>query len=474
MARLAGLAGIALLLACREKAPAGKESTTPARPRHVFFITVDTLRADHMSLYGYQRKTSPRVDELAEGGVTFDRAIPQWPKTGSSFAAMFTGLYPHSTGLTHKAALRIPEPYLTLPELLHEEGFKTVGVVSNAVLAASLGWNAGFDEFKETWAGETLPDDPKAYRRIASARRVNELALPLLEKYAKAPHLFAWIHYTDPHAPYMLEPGTENPFLNDGLYLQERQIPVRLVAKGYVLEGHTDLDYYVAQYDANVRVSDAAVAEVLAALKRLDLLEGSLVIFTADHGESLGEHRSWFEHGPLPYNTTGRVPLVFVGPGIVAGRRIDRPVELIDLYPTIRDLVDPKREIPGLEGKSLLPFLRAAGPTAAEAAPFAAAFLEAGRHPNLYHSVQDGTWKLVFNSGGKHSRAADSKTAGFELYDLSRDPLETNDLAATRTDVVRRLRRDLVAWMRKARAMGSEDEGDSETERALKALGYIN
>jgi choline-sulfatase len=272
----------------------------------------------------------------------------------------------------------------------------------------------------------------------------------------------------------MLEPGTENPFLNDGLYLQERQIPVRLVAKGYVLEGHTDLDYYVAQYDANVRVSDAAVAEVLAALKRLRLLEGSLVIFTADHGESLGEHRSWFEHGPLPYSTTGRVPLVFVGPGIEAGKRIDRPVELIDLYPTIRDLVDPKREVPGLEGKSLLPFLRAGGPTAAEAAPFTSAFLEAGRHPNLYHSVEDGSWKLVFNSGGKHSRAADSKTAGFELYDLRQDPLETIDLAAMRKETVRRLRRDLVAWMRKARAMGDEEEGNSETERALKALGYIN
>jgi arylsulfatase A-like enzyme len=466
-------------LACKgnHPPPAAAVAAPPLRPRHVFFLTVDTLRADHMSLYGYPRQTSPHAEELARQGVAFDHAITQWPKTGSSFAAMFTGLYPHSTGLTHKAALRIPDSYLTLPQFLHEEGYKTVGVVSNAVLAASLGWNRGFDDFAQTWGSGEFPDDPLQFRRLASARKVNELALPLLAKYAKEPHLFAWIHYSDPHAPYVLEPGEKNPFLDDGLSppgVEERQIPVRLVAKGYVLAGHTDLAYYVASYDANVRVADAAIREILETLRRLNLLDGSLVIVAADHGESLGEHRSWFEHGPLPYNTTGRVPLVFAGTGIAAGRRVDRPVELIDLYPTLRDLVDPTREIPGLEGKSLVPFLRAAGPTDAEAGRFTHSFLEAGRHPNLYHSVQEGRWKLVFNSGGKHSRAGDSPTAGFELYDLSRDPLETDDLAAEQIEVVRRLKRDLVAWMRQARAMGGEDEENGETARALRALGYIN
>src|SRR5437764_8143421 len=123
------------------KAKEGGASAGLHPPRRVFFITVDTLRADHMSLYGYGRATTPGLQALAAGGVTFDHAITQWPKTGSSFAAMFTGLYPHSTGLTHKAALRIPAPYLTLPEFFKEQGYQTFGVVSNAVLAASLGWD---------------------------------------------------------------------------------------------------------------------------------------------------------------------------------------------------------------------------------------------------------------------------------------------------------------------------------------------
>src|SRR5215217_3952558 len=127
-----------LLAGCRGKVEEGgaPSPATPGlrAPRRVFFITVDTLRADHMSLYGYPRATTPNLQKLAATGVTFDHAITQWPKTGSSFAAMFTGLYPHTTGLTHRAALRIPDPYLTLPEFFQESGFKTVGVVSNAVL----------------------------------------------------------------------------------------------------------------------------------------------------------------------------------------------------------------------------------------------------------------------------------------------------------------------------------------------------
>ncbi|HKI02090.1 MAG TPA: sulfatase [Thermoanaerobaculia bacterium] len=463
-----------LAAGCRGKEGIGEvASADPGlhTPRRVFLITVDTLRADHMSLYGSPRATSPNLEKMAATGVAFDRAICQWPKTGSSFAAMFTGLYPHTTGLTHKAALRIPAEYLTLPEFFQENGFKTFGVVSNAVLAAQFGWNTGFDEFQETWGGGEFPDDPKAFRPLASAIKVNGLALPLLRKYAGADKLFAWIHYSDPHAPYILPEGATNPFLGDGLSKTGRTLPAR-VTKGYTLEGHADLDYYVSQYDANVRVADGYIQKLLEEMRSLGLLEDSLVIFTADHGESLGEHNSWFEHGPLPYNTTAHVPLFFVMDGLAAGRRVDRPVELVDLYPTLRELIAPDREVPGLEGKSLWPLLRDGNPSGADA--FRQAFSAAGRHPNLYHSVQEGTWKLVFNSGGKRSRAASSATGGFELYNLAEDPLETRNLAATHPEEVRRLRRDLVNWMKKARSLGDEEEGDAETERALRALGYLN
>lgn len=453
----------------------GKEESTAKSgiPRRIFLITVDTLRADHMSLYGYGRATSPRLDGLALTGVTFDQAICQWPKTGSSFASMFTGMYPHTTGITHRAAVRIPESYLTLPELFKESGFETVGVVSNAVLAAKFGWNSGFDDFGETWGGGEFPEDPKLFRPLASASRVNETALALLRKHSGAERLFAWIHYTDPHAPYMLPEGTTNPFVGDALFGQSnRALPEKKVNPGYRMDGRADLAYYVAHYDANVLVVDEHIRKLLDEMRSMGLLEDSLIVFTADHGESLGEHNSWFEHGPLPYNTTAHVPLFFVMEGLLAGRRVDRPVELVDLYPTLRDLAAPGHKVPGLEGHSLLPFLRPGEKDAGQIAAFRQAFSGAGRRPNLYHSVQEPTWKLVFNSGGK--RGAASATGGFELYNLAQDPLETRNLAAARRDEVRRLRRDLVEWMRKARATGDDEEPNAETERALRALGYVN
>lgn len=473
--------GVVLVLFVLAAGCRGKEEESAAKPvapglhppRRVFLITVDTLRADHMSLYGYPRATTPNLERLAATGVTFDRAICQWPKTGSSFASMFTGLYPHTTGLTHKAALRIPDQYLTLPEFFKENGYETLGVISNAVLAARLGWNTGFDEFAQTWGNGDFPDDPKGFRPLASASRVNDLAVPLLRQHAKADRLFAWIHYSDPHAPYILPENSQNPFLKDAVFRGpgDRPLPAR-ITKGYALQGHSDLKYYVSQYDANVLVADEHIDKLLEEMRSLGLLEDSLIVFAADHGESLGEHNSWFEHGPLPYNTTAHVPLFFVMDGLSAGRRVDRPVELVDLYPTLQELIAPDRLIPGLEGHSLLSLMRDGAPQ--QAAAFRQAFSGAGRRPNLYSSVQEASWKLVFNSGGKRSRIASSATGGFELYDLTSDPLEARNLAAAKPEEVRRLRRSLVAWMRQARAVGDEEEGDAETERALRALGYVN
>lgn len=433
-------------------------------PRRVFFITVDTLRADHMSLYGYPRQTSPDLARLAATGVTFDGAIAQWPKTGASFASMFTGQYPQTTGLTHRAAIRVPEEYLTLPELFQENGYTTLGVVSNAVLAAQFGWNDGFDEFLETWGGGDFPDDPHAFRHLIHAPKVNELAIQLLEKHPKDERLFVWLHYTDPHAPYMLPDGVANPFLDDALFQGDTVVP-RKVARGYKLGGRDDLKYYVSQYDANVLVADLYIRKVLDRARELGLLEDSLIVFTADHGESLGEHGSWFEHGPLPYNTTARVPLFFVRDGLAglpAGTRIGRPVELIDLYPTLRDLVVPGYEVPGLEGKSLAGFLRGQ-----DSPDFRLAFSEAGEKPRYFRSVQDGKWKLVLGVGGK-------RPTGMELYDLAADPQETRNVATAHPEELRRLRAELMGWVKNRPGRHAGQEEDEETLKALRALGYAN
>ncbi|HEV8632226.1 MAG TPA: sulfatase [Thermoanaerobaculia bacterium] len=440
-------------------------------PRHVFLITVDTLRADHTSLYGYPRQTTPRLDALASSGVLFADTVAQWPKTGASFASMFTGRYPQSTGMMQRAALRIPAEYRTLPETMQRAGYTTGAVISNAVLGANLGWNRGFDEYLQTWGDGEFPQDPQVFRGLVHAPRVNQLALPLLDRHAKDERLFVWVHYTDPHAPYLLPPGVPNPFLDDGKFPGAERVPPK-VARAYRLGQQLARRYYVAQYDANVKLADRCIGELLDHARRLGLLDDALVIFAADHGESLGEHGSWFEHGPLPYNTTARVPLLIFGRGVVRGSRVERPVELVDLYPTLRELAAAGVTVRGLEGHSLAPWLRGTPPHAAAEGEFRYSYSEAGERPRYFRSVQDGAWKLV---QGFDRRGSAGVPGGWELYDLAADPGETANLATARSEELRRLRAVLLHWARPgAERRGHAGAADEDAEKALHALGYAN
>ncbi len=442
------------------------------RPRHVFLITVDTLRADHLGFYGYPRATSGTLDQLAAESVVFDRAIAQWPKTGPSFASIFTGRYPQSTGLTHQAAIRVPEEYLTLPELMTDAGFVSVAVMSNGVLGRRLGWDRGFAEYRQTWTlAPEVSEEPAEYRKWINARRVNQLALPLLDRHREAERLFVWLHYSDPHAPYLLPEDVANPFLDDEHYTGEERVKLEN-PKATALGGQRELRYYVAQYDANVRFTDLNIREALDHARSLGLLRDALVVFTADHGESLGEHGYYFGHGRRPYNAGAHVPLFFwYPPGIEGGRRIDAPVELVDLYPTLLEWVAPAQPIPGLEGHSLLPVLR----REAAAAPDELAFSQAGGGSPLthYRSVQDARWKLIYHPPlSQHDRPE-----LFELYRLDDDPGETRNLASAASPEYQRLHRELFAWMKGSdwiRRPRSEIEAHGqETLKALRALGYV-
>ena len=438
----------------------------PEPPRRVFLITVDTLRADHLGWHGYPRDTSPRLDEWVERGVVFDRAIVQWPKTGPSFASMFTSLYPHTTGLVHDAAQTIPGSVLALPRWFQGLGYKTVAVISNPVLKRELGWDRGFDRYEQTWVDDATLETIEStveFRRHIRADRVNELAEPLLASFADEERLFVWLHYTDPHAPYMLKPGTKNSFLGDEHYTGDEVVDLT-GAEGRAIGERRDLKYYVAQYDANVRVTDRAIGDILDYIAELGMEAGSLFVLTSDHGEELAEHGVPFEHGPVPYNSSVHVPLAIVGePWAEAGRRVGRPVELIGLFPTLMDLLgEPMPEV--LEGRSWTPLLGGAHQADRGLAPVA--FADAGAYQRHLRSIQDEEWHFVLRPPNQ-----EAEKVVMELYHLPSDPLQLNDVAGEFPDVKRRLARRLRNWIREA-PPSITPQADA-ARKALEAMGYL-
>ena len=455
----------ALTLACATE-------PTPEPPRRVFLITVDTLRADHLGWHGYPRDTSPLLDEWVERGVVFERAIVQWPKTGPSFASMFTSLYPHTTGLTNKATQTIPDDYLALPAWFQERGYRTAAVISNPVLGRELGWDQGFDHYEQTWIDEAnldaiddLPIErrPMEFRRNVWADRVNELARPLLASLAGEERLFVWLHYTDPHVPYLLQPGNENPFLGDEHYTGDEVVDLT-GAEGRALGDHRELKYYVAQYDANVRVTDRAIGAMLDEIAELGMENGSLFVLTADHGEELAEHGIPFEHGPVPYNSSVHVPFVIVGePWAAAGRRVEQPVELIGLFPTLVEVLgEPMPE--HFEGRSWVPLLTGEAPAEGESTPVA--FADAGAYQRHLRSIQDQEWQLVLRPPNQQR-----EELLIEIYHLPSDPLQLRDVAAEFPEVRDRLGRRLSNWIRESpRNVSPHTEA---ARKALEAMGYV-
>jgi iduronate 2-sulfatase len=266
-------------------------------------------------------------------------------------------------------------------------------------------------------------------------------------------------------------------YVGDRYYAPQRVLPLDDDREGGLgsipfeaaLPASREAAFYVAQYDAEIRYTDAQIGRVLQELDALGLSKDTLVVFTADHGESLGEHDYWFQHGMLPYEDCLRVPLVLRGPGLGPPRVVTAPVELIRVLPTVLDYVGLPSS-PQAQSQSLLPLLR--DPTARWPA---LAYAEAGYADDYQRIVRGDRYKLVLvpTAGDR----ADMAGTMFELYDLEADPGETRNLLAERPEVARALARDLLGWMETAgtrgAAQGETVALDEHADEQLRSLGYV-
>ncbi len=390
-------------------------------------ITIDTLRADRLGVYG-ARLPTPRLDALARRGVWFTSARTPVPLTLPSHASILTGLHPLQHGVLNNGSFRLGPEALSLAEILSQRGWRTGAVVASFTLDAQFGLAQGFEEYDDPLSGAD-PGGLEGPERAAAS--VTERALDWLRRRGDGP-FFLWVHYFDPHTPY----APPEPFRS-------------------ALAG--------VPYDAEVAYVDQEVGRLLDAL----VGAGAIVAVAGDHGEALGEHGE-STHGLFLYDAVLRVPLILAGPGVPESGADARAASTLDLFPTLLSLLD----IPSpadLPGRDLL------------AGDHSAPFLAVTHAPCLVYGWRD--FEAVVDADLKLIRGAAA-----ELYDLASDAGEVRDLSAARPDETDRLQALLQRRRAQLVAEGSTVESaaggsttlpgqahppDVETRARLESLGYL-
>jgi arylsulfatase len=452
------------------KGPRGSTSPAPRRPPagsgwNVLLLTIDTLRADHLGLYGYRRATSPNIDRLGRRAMVFEQAYTFWPKTRGSFAMLLTGRTPSQNGYSKKHPMVLGfNP--TLASVLQAAGYATTGVVDNPNVAAQYGYAKGFSSYRETWLEPAqLPTEMDRTRAITAD------GLRLLKSASRERPFFLWLHYVNPHGPYQPPAPFDQRFMDEAAGKGPRLKVVDGfhggVRREWARGSDKTLGYYVALYDGEIAAVDAELGRVLAALDETGFGSNTLVVLTSDHGESLGEHGYFFDHGEDLFDPGLRIPLLIAAPGGKAGRSSEL-ASTLDLMPTILDAAKLPYP-PGLAGQSLMPVVE--GRVGQERPQ-----LHAGNERNLAATF-DRRFKLV---------ASPTATGrSFALYDREQDPDETSEAGKRQGETLRVLRREQELFLERADREWAQTRvqvGDAPGEtkptgdacEALKALGYVD
>jgi len=408
-----------------------------ARKTNLILIGIDSLRADHMNLYGYPRLTTPHIDKYAARGCVFENSFSPHIPTTPGYGSMFTGMDcfgMNVVALRHEGGL---DPKLTtLAEILGGKGYDTscIGFSGNP---ASRGFQKYVDF--EGWGSWEAG-------RSHKAENLNKVTIPELRRLAgeKKP-FFLFMRHMDPHSPY-LPPFPFERIFYDGNEFDQNNHSLDPVMKfkpfcdyfaSWFPPGCHDKDYIIAQYDGAVAYMDACIASIFTSIQELGIEEDTLVVIDSDHGETLYDHDCYFDHHGL-YECTLHIPLAFVLPGRVpAGKRFSETTQMKDITPTILDLLGVESKIK-FDGRSLLPLME--GETRTPEPEFYITECTWMRK----HGWRTPQWKLI------HALEPDFHfKPEVELYDIVKDPEENCNLAKKEPAVVAMLEARMQAWIKK-------------------------
>ena len=436
---------------------------------NILLVVVDTLRRDALGCYGAEGNPTPNLDTFSESAIRYDRALAQCSWTRPSFATIFSGRYPSSHTAKYKFS-SLPDEVTTLAETLQAAGYQTLGIANNTNIAPAFNYQQGFDTYvylapdpffgASTSAsrlviyqvmrkfhakfGVAVPDVNYFYR---NAESVNEAALEAMQALDGSRPSFVFVHYMDPHDPYMPHP-------NDGTGVARARTPKPSADQAQRLKG---------LYDGEVRYLDEQLDSFLRSVEATDISENLVTVVTSDHGEEFYEHDGWW-HGTTLYEEAIAVPLMIRLPNNQrAGEAVWELSQLLDIAPTLISLSGT--EIPeGMQGRNLL---------APNLEPLSYAFSEEDHEGNILYALRGDRWKLI-EANERNRRGLDPQ----EFYDLDVDPGELRDLSEDEplTPVLSRFH-DELALSKEAAAegavVGASTTIDDEVKQQLEAIGYF-
>ena len=416
-----------LTASCHRNETQNSTAQTP-RDANVLLITLDTTRADHLSCYGPDGAKTPHLDALAARGVRFAHATAQVPLTLPSHACIMTGAYPPVHGLRDMGGFTLAKSHPTIASIAQAAGFETAAFVGSRILSKHFGISNGFATYDDDMSSQAEEELPGVYPERRAAV-VTDRAIEWLKQNGQR-RFFLWAHYYDPHAPY----NPPEPYQ------------------------HT---YAKELYSGEIAYMDEQVGRLFDWIDQAGLSTRTLIVAIGDHGESLGEHGE-MTHGVFLYDSTTHVPLIIAGPDVFPGKVISDQVRSIDVMPTVIEFLHLS---PGVEvqGVSLWPLIREG-----RRVPSNYAYLET-LYPRTYmgwselRAMRTDSWKLIV---APHP----------ELYNLERDPQETNNLIAQYPADASQLQKKLweVAGEQNKQEKVASGSLDPKTRRELESLGYVS
>jgi arylsulfatase A-like enzyme len=437
-------------------------ATEPHRPQHLVLISLDTTRADRLTPYGYELATAPSLAVLAQRGVTFEAAVSQSISTPPSHASILTGINPPRHGLRKLTGEALSEDSLTLAEILSAEGFDTAAFVSGVPLRREMGLDQGFDLYDD------LIDPQRGERSAPETNAAVEKWLP-----ARGERVFLWVHFFDPHAPYLPPQEYRQRFVGrhveDAEHAFGRNANTRTNHSGRGPDFSASYIELMKQlYDADVRGMDDGIGGLLAMLEAAGILEHAIVAVIADHGESLGEHDYYFGHWDVRWENA-QVPFILVHPqgqlgeANLRGRRIASIVRTTDLVPTVLSWLG--LPIPAdLDGRDLTPLLRGS-----ETDPREAYTEQVDSFP--FYALRTREWLFL----ERHERTAEGRRPRQRLFRRQGRSESLEDVADRHPSVCQHLAKRVDEL--RGPAVQFEHVRDSipkGVEDQLRAIGYIS